>query len=139
MADTVIGEGMGDVFREGLEPNLVKREKELEEIREKMNSFESGISKSYGAWAASGFTDWTALNNALEQSWLMTVEAGPQLGLAVAAGAMGMGPGGIALLMTADGTTQEAMMIRNDISFDDFIDKDKMAIANKYKDEINKI
>ena len=139
MADTVIGEGMGDVFREGLEPNLVKREKELEEIREKMNSFESGISRSYGAWAASGFTDLTALNNALEQSWLMTVEAGPQLGIAVAAGAMGMGPGGIALLMTADGTTQEAMMIRNDISFDDFIDKDKMAIANKYKDEINKI
>ena len=137
MADTVLGEGMGDVFREGLEPRLQEREKKLEEIREKMNVFEKGISKSYGEFFATG--DLTALNNALEQSWYMAVEASPQITMAVAAGAMGMGPTGLALLLTADGTMQEAMMIRNDISFDDFVDKKSAPIIEKLKEDIDAI
>ena len=137
MADTVLGEGMGDVFREGLEPRLQEREKKLEEIREKMNVFEKGISKSYGEFFATG--DLTALNNALEQSWYMAVEASPQISLAVGAGAMGMGPTGLALLLTADGTMQEAMMIRNDISFDDFVDKKSAPIIEKLKEDIDAI
>jgi len=137
MADTLIGEGMGDVFREGVEGGLKEREKELEEIREKMNSFEDGISKSYGKFLTTG--DLTALNNAMEQSWYMMTEAGPQIALAVGAGAMGMGPTGIALLLTADGTLTEATAIRNDISFDDFINKRALPIIKSYKDEINEI
>ena len=135
MADTVLGEGMGDVFREGLEPRLQEREKKLEEIREKMNVFEKGISKSYGEFFTTG--DLTALDNALEQSWYMAVEASPQISLAVAGGAMGMGPTGLALLLTADGTMQEAMMIRNDISFDDFVDKKSAPIIEKLKENID--
>ena len=137
MADTLIGEGMGDVFREGLEPNLREREKALEEIREKMNAFEAGISKSYGEFFTTG--DLTALNNALEQSWYMAVEASPQITMAVAGGAMGMGPTGLALLLTADGTMQEAMMIRNDISFDDFVNKKSLPIIESYKEDIDAI
>ena len=137
MADTVLGEGMGDVFREGLEPRLQEREKKLEEIREKMNVFEKGISKSYGEFFTTG--DLTALDNALEQSWYMAVEASPQISLAVGAGAMGMGPTGLALLLTADGTMQEAMMIRNDISFDDFVDKKSAPIIEKLKEDIDAI
>ena len=137
MADTVLGEGMGDVFREGLEPRLQEREKKLEEIRGRMNVFEKGISKSYGEFFTTG--DLTALDNALEQSWYMAVEASPQISLAVASGAMGMGPTGIALLLTADGTMQEAMMIRNDISFDDFVDKKSAPRIENLKEDIDAI
>ena len=87
-----------------------------------MNSFESGIAESYGNFISNP-SDLTSLNNALEQSFYMLTEAAPQIGLAVGAGAAGMGPTGIALLLTADGTLTEATAIRNDISFDDFIDK----------------
>mgnify|MGYP003638143784 CR=1 FL=1 len=128
---------MGDAIRSGAETDIRKREKALEEIREKMNAFEAGISKSYGEFFTTG--DLTALNNALEQSWYMAVEASPQITMAVAAGAMGMGPTGLALLLTADGTMQEAMMIRNDISFDDFVNKKSLPIIEKLKEEIDAI
>lgn len=136
MADTFIGEGMGDVFREGVEGGLKEREDELEAMRQKMNSFESGIAKSYGKFFTTG--DLTALNNALEQSFYMLTEAAPQIGLAVGAGAAGMGPTGIALLLTADGTLTEATAIRNDISFDDFIDK-KSGEKSTYTEALSQI
>lgn len=128
---------MGDAIRSGAETDIRKREKALEEIREKMNAFETGISKSYGKFFTTG--DLTALNNALEQSWYMAVEASPQITMAVAGGAMGMGPTGLALLLTADGTMQEAMMIRNDISFDDFVNKKSLPIIEKLKEDIDAI
>ena len=128
---------MGDAIRSGAETDIQKREKALEEIREKMNAFEAGISKSYGEFFTTG--NLTALNNALEQSWYMAVEASPQITMAVAGGAMGMGPTGLALLLTADGTMQEAMMIRNDISFDDFVNKKSLPIIEKLKEDIDAI
>jgi len=128
---------MGDAVRSAADTNIEKREKSLEEIRGRMNTFEEGISKSYGEFFTTG--NLTSLNNALEQSWYMTVEAAPQIGLAVAAGAMGMGPTGIALLLTADGTAQEAMMIRNDISFDDFVKPESVPKIEKIKEKIDRI
>ena len=122
MSDAFVGKGSGDVFREGVEGGLRDREQGLEAIRSRMNSFESGIAESYGNFISNP-SDLTSLNNALEQSFYMLTEAAPQIGLAVGAGSAGMGPTGIALLLTADGTLTEATAIRNDISFDDFIDK----------------
>ena len=119
--DTVIGDGAGDVIRDPFETGLKIREEKLEEMREKFNVFEQGISRSYAEFLRTG--DLTALNNALEQSWYMATEASPQIALAVVGGAMGMGPTGLAFFLAADGTMTEAMMIRNDISFDDFVDK----------------
>ena len=138
MADTFIGEGAGDVFREGVEGGLKEREDELEAMRQKMNSFESGIAKSYGKFLSNP-SDLTSLNNALEQSFYMLTEAAPQIGLAVGAGAAGMGPTGIALLLTADGTLTEATAIRNDISFDDFIDKKSAPVIDSLKKKIDEI
>lgn len=138
MSDAFVGKGSGDVFREGVEGGLRDREQELEAIRSRMNSFESGIAESYGKFLSNP-TDLTSLNNALEQSFYMLTEAAPQIGLAVGAGAAGMGPTGVALLLTADGTLTEATAIRNDISFDDFIDKKSAPVINSLKEQIDEI
>ena len=118
-------EGMGDMFREGLEPGLRAREKQMEQIRKKMNSYEEGISKSFGTWVNSGFTDTQALGNMFEQSFNMTVEAAPTIGLAVSVGVLTKSPTATALILTADGTAQRAMTIRNDITFDKFVPKEE--------------
>lgn len=118
-------EGTGDLMRDAIEPGLRKREKELEEIRKEMNQYELSISQATSKWIKSRFTDTQAFGNMFEQSFNMTVEAAPTLGLAVATGVMTKSPTAVAALMTADGTAQRSMNIRNDITFDQFIPKEE--------------
>tara|TARA_R100001079_G_scaffold110859_1_gene88023 strand:+ start:3920 stop:9367 length:5448 start_codon:yes stop_codon:yes gene_type:complete len=120
--DTTFGEGEGDSFREGFDKGVAIREKEMEDMRSKMNSYEESISKSLSNFFETG--DFTSLNNYFEQSFLMTAEASPQIAMAIGGGTMGLGPTGIALMLTADGIATEAYTISNDITFDDFIDKE---------------
>jgi hypothetical protein len=120
--DTWMGEGEGDTFREGFDTGVAIREKEMADMRAKMNSYEESISGSLSNFFETG--DLTSLNNYFEQSFMMAAEASPQIAAAVGGGVMGMGPTGIALMLTADGIATEAYTISNDISFDDFVDKE---------------
>ena len=115
-------QGLGQAMEEDALKMINEREKYLNERRASMNVFEENITNSLSNFFSTG--DLTSLNNYFEQSFLMTVEASPQIAMAVGGAAAGLGPAGLALMMTADGIATEAYTIRNDISFDDFINKE---------------
>ena len=125
-----------DMFAEGLEPGLIRREKKMKEIKKQMNSYEEGISKSFGTFIESGFTDTQALGNMFEQSFNMTVEAAPTIGLAVGVGILTKNPTATALILTADGTAQRALTIRNDITFDMFVPKEESDQLVRLQDSV---
>lgn len=131
MSEAFVGEGSGDSLRSGFDKGVKTREKEMADMRAKMNSFEESISSSFSDFMTTA--DLTSLNNYFEQSFLMTMEASPQIAGAIAGASAGLGPTGLALMLTADGVATEAYMISNDISFDDFIDKETGEKLNYYE------
>ena len=130
------------MFTEGLEPNLRQLEKDLEEHKKALNSYEDGIWKSMKTWVGSGFTDGQAFGNMFEQSFNMTVEAAPSITAAVAIGIATKSPTASALFMTADATVLRSMNIRNDITFDNFIPKEvhvKLTALEENRDRLESL
>tara|TARA_R100000388_G_scaffold28243_1_gene21947 strand:- start:744 stop:6833 length:6090 start_codon:yes stop_codon:yes gene_type:complete len=117
MGSTVVGPDGETMMDIGLEVLAEERRLGREEIatrRKRMNEYTKSIFESY----ASG--DW---GSALEQSFLMTVEAAPVLAATTTAGFFG-GPVAAGLVGASFGVVMEADRISDEIFLDTFIDKE---------------
>ena len=117
MGSTVVGpdgETMMDVALETMEEERRLGREEMDTRRKRMNEYQQGIFDSF----ANG--DW---GSALEQSFLMTVEAAPVLAATTTAGFFG-GPVAAGLVGASFGVVIEADRISDEIFLDAFIDKE---------------
>ncbi len=103
----------GEAFQMQVEMGVRGREKSREELQADMNEYQKGIAASL----ASG-----DIANVFEQSLNMTAEGAPYM-LSMALNPY-LGMTGTAAFMALQGGAVEAMRIRNDSSFDTFVDAD---------------
>ena len=135
-----LGKGMQDDAedQERKQQVIDDREDRIEETRMRMNAYKKNITENVQAWWNSGGEtdwDWDLLRSGTAQSYGMMIEAAPYV---VGGGIMaytGASPFQMALGMSAYGATQDAMLIENNIQFDNFVDKETGEVYTYHGDD----
>ena len=135
-----LGRGMQDdqEDQDRKQAAIDEREERIESIDSRMNTSKRNITENFQAWWNSDGDinwNWDLLRSGTAQSFSMMVEASPYI---VGGGAMmwtGASPAMTALAMSTYGATQDAMIIENNIQFDNFVDKETGEVYTYYGDE----